>query len=90
VTSDNPRSEDPDAIIAAILGGVPADAEVVVKAARKSAIEYALKLATPGDIVLVAGKGHEDYQIVGTRRAHFDDREVVRNYFENKRGGLAA
>ncbi|MBE0643454.1 MAG: UDP-N-acetylmuramoyl-L-alanyl-D-glutamate--2,6-diaminopimelate ligase [Bacteroidetes bacterium] len=90
VTSDNPRTEDPDAIIRDILAGVPEGRDVIVKVERRTAIHYALRKARPGDIVLVAGKGHEDYQIIGTKRRHFDDREVVRNYFEKKRGGVAA
>jgi UDP-N-acetylmuramoyl-L-alanyl-D-glutamate--2,6-diaminopimelate ligase len=90
VTSDNPRSEDPDAIIRDILAGVPEGLAVTVKTERKAAIHHALRTAKPGDIVLVAGKGHEDYQIIGSKRRHFDDREVVRAYFESKRGGVVA
>jgi UDP-N-acetylmuramoyl-L-alanyl-D-glutamate--2,6-diaminopimelate ligase len=88
VTSDNPRTEDPDAIIAAILTGVHAGREVMVRSGRKAAIHQALKLAKPGDIVLVAGKGHENYQIVGTTRRHFDDSEVIRDFFAAQRGGV--
>ena len=90
VTSDNPRSEDPEAIIHDILAGVPEGRDVRVKVERKSAIHAALRMARPGDVVLVAGKGHEDYQIIGTTRRHFDDREIVRAYFEAKRGGTRA
>lgn len=90
VTSDNPRTEDPDAIIRDILAGVPEGRGVTVKVERKAAIHHALRQAKAGDIVLVAGKGHEDYQIIGTKRRHFDDREVVRAYFESKRGGVLA
>lgn len=90
VTSDNPRSEDPDMIIRDILSGVPEGREVLVKVERRTAIHHALRVARPGDIVLIAGKGHEDYQIIGSTRRHFDDREVVRAYFESKRGGVAA
>ncbi len=76
VTSDNPRTEDPDAIIAEILTGVPADARgrVTVEADRARAIALAVSTAREGDIVLIAGKGHEDYQIIGTERRSFDDR----------------
>jgi UDP-N-acetylmuramoyl-L-alanyl-D-glutamate--2,6-diaminopimelate ligase len=86
VTSDNPRTEDPAAIIAEILAGfrnpaVPAIAD------RKLAIEEALGIARPGDVVLVAGKGHETYQIIGTERNHFDDREVIRAFFARNAGG---
>ncbi|MBR9976167.1 MAG: UDP-N-acetylmuramoyl-L-alanyl-D-glutamate--2,6-diaminopimelate ligase [Bacteroidetes bacterium] len=88
VTSDNPRSEDPEAIIRDILAGVPEGRDVRVQINRKTAIHTALRMARPGDIVLVAGKGHEDYQIIGTTRRHFDDREIVRAYFAAKRGGM--
>ena len=76
VTSDNPRTEDPDAIIAEILSGVPHDARsrVAVEPDRARAIAMAVRSAREGDIVLIAGKGHEDYQIIGTERREFDDR----------------
>ncbi|MFA6233073.1 MAG: UDP-N-acetylmuramoyl-L-alanyl-D-glutamate--2,6-diaminopimelate ligase [Bacteroidota bacterium] len=90
ITSDNPRTEDPDAIIRDILVGVPEGRTVLVKSDRKAAVHHALRTAKTGDIVLVAGKGHENYQIIGTTRRHFDDREVVRAYFESKRGGVHA
>ena len=73
VTSDNPRTEDPRAIIEAILPAVPRPFYVDVD--RRTAIRAAVAEATPGDIVLIAGKGHEDYQILGTTKIHFDDRE---------------
>lgn len=79
LTSDNPRSEDPVGIILAIEDGVRATGgsyEVVVDRAR--AIERAIERARPGDTVLIAGKGHEDYQIFADRVVHFDDREVAR------------
>ena len=80
ITSDNPRSEEPEAIIEEIRGGVPeADrsrVEVIVD--RKEAIESAVNRAARGDLVVVAGKGHEDYQIFADRTIHFDDREVAR------------
>jgi UDP-N-acetylmuramoyl-L-alanyl-D-glutamate--2,6-diaminopimelate ligase len=75
VTNDNPRSEDPQAIAQAILTGVP-DAQVELD--RRAAIRSAIASAKAGDVVVVAGKGHEDYQIVGTTRLHFDDRDEVR------------
>lgn len=79
VTSDNPRTEEPRAIIADILEGVPAaDRErVVVEPDRAAAIEAAIVAAHPGDVVVIAGKGHEDYQIVGRERRDFDDRLVA-------------
>ncbi|HEY6179761.1 MAG TPA: UDP-N-acetylmuramoyl-L-alanyl-D-glutamate--2,6-diaminopimelate ligase, partial [Kofleriaceae bacterium] len=73
VTSDNPRTEDPRAIIDQILAGVPHPFAVDVDRAR--AIRAAVDAAVPGDVVVIAGKGHEDYQIVGTTKHHFDDRE---------------
>jgi UDP-N-acetylmuramoyl-L-alanyl-D-glutamate--2,6-diaminopimelate ligase len=76
VTSDNPRTEDPDAIIREILAGVPAEASgrVMVEADRARAIALAVSTAREGDIILIAGKGHEDYQIIGTEKRSFDDR----------------
>jgi UDP-N-acetylmuramoyl-L-alanyl-D-glutamate--2,6-diaminopimelate ligase len=76
VTSDNPRTENPDAIIAEILTGVPSEARprVEVEADRARAIEFAVSTAREGDIILIAGKGHEDYQIIGTEKRQFDDR----------------
>ncbi|HEU4385953.1 MAG TPA: UDP-N-acetylmuramoyl-L-alanyl-D-glutamate--2,6-diaminopimelate ligase [Anaeromyxobacteraceae bacterium] len=92
VTSDNPRGEDPLSIIQAILPGVkeaglsrlsPAEARAgqrgyLAVPDRREAIALALATARPGDAVLIAGKGHEDYQIVGAERRHFDDREEAR------------
>ncbi|HJQ85480.1 MAG TPA: cyanophycin synthetase, partial [Candidatus Binatia bacterium] len=80
LTSDNPRSEDPLAILAQIEAGVRAAGirDHRVEPDRRAAIALAVGLARPGDLVLVAGKGHEDYQIVGAEKRHFDDREEVR------------
>jgi UDP-N-acetylmuramoyl-L-alanyl-D-glutamate--2,6-diaminopimelate ligase len=78
LTSDNPRSEDPEAIIDDIMEGISDDARVERISDRATAIAHALDGASNGDIVLIAGKGHEDYQIVGDERRHFDDREMVR------------
>jgi UDP-N-acetylmuramoyl-L-alanyl-D-glutamate--2,6-diaminopimelate ligase len=78
VTSDNPRGEDPLAIVADIVAGVPAGTRVEVEPDRGRAIERAVLNAAPGDVVVVAGKGHETYQIVGARTQHFDDREAAR------------
>jgi UDP-N-acetylmuramoyl-L-alanyl-D-glutamate--2,6-diaminopimelate ligase len=79
VTSDNPRSEDPDAIIEEILAGIPpqrlADTEAI--ACRRTAISRAIAASDSRDVVLIAGKGHEDYQIVGSERRSFDDRLVA-------------
>jgi UDP-N-acetylmuramoyl-L-alanyl-D-glutamate--2,6-diaminopimelate ligase len=82
VTDDNPRGEDGDAIIAAILAGMRAPRRAVVERDRRAAIRHALRAARPGDAVLVAGKGHEDYQIVGARRLAFSDRAVVEALLE--------
>ncbi len=73
VTSDNPRTEDPRKIIDQILPAVPKPFFVDVD--RRAAIRAAITEATPGDVVVIAGKGHEDYQILGTTKIHFDDRE---------------
>lgn len=78
VTSDNPRTEDPLAIIDCILPGMAAGSDrYVVEPDRRAAIAKAIALADPGDSVLVAGKGHEDYQILGDATIHFSDAEVV-------------
>jgi UDP-N-acetylmuramoyl-L-alanyl-D-glutamate--2,6-diaminopimelate ligase len=79
VTSDNPRSEDPQAIIAEILTGLDEAGrrKTAVQADRRAAIEQAIQEARAGDIVLLAGKGHETYQIIGNQRIHFDDAEVA-------------
>ncbi len=85
ITSDNPRTEDPLSIIDQVLAGAPPDARarVTVEPDRERAIHAAIGAAGPGDIVLIAGKGHEDYQILpdgagGTMKRRFDDREVAR------------
>lgn len=79
VTSDNPRTEDPDSIIQEILEGIPAGTpNVEVIADRRRAIRRALELARGRDIVVLAGKGHETYQEIGTDRISFDEREVVK------------
>ena len=77
VTSDNPRTEDPNAIISEILPGIPAGTDLHIESDRRAAIRYALEHAGAGDIVLVAGKGHETYQEIAGRMLPFDDRKVV-------------
>lgn len=78
VTSDNPRTENPDAIIEDILAGMHnCKAKIKVITDRTEAIRYALSIAKKGDVVLLAGKGHETYQILKTGKIHYDEREVV-------------
>lgn len=77
VTDDNPRTEDGNTIVADIMRGLSRPAAALVERDRAKAIAQAIDMANPGDVVLVAGKGHEDYQIVGLERRHFSDREVV-------------
>jgi UDP-N-acetylmuramoyl-L-alanyl-D-glutamate--2,6-diaminopimelate ligase len=79
ITSDNPRSEDPGAIIDEIRAGLTAAGagKAVVEADRAAAIARAIEGARAGDVVLIAGKGHENYQIIGSSRIHFDDVEVA-------------
>ncbi|MSR29647.1 MAG: UDP-N-acetylmuramoyl-L-alanyl-D-glutamate--2,6-diaminopimelate ligase [Phycisphaerales bacterium] len=80
VTSDNPRTEDPAAIIAEILVGTPEGSATIIESDidRTKAIRRAVSLANAGDIVLIAGKGHEDYQIIGREKRPFDDRAIAR------------
>lgn len=93
VTSDNPRGENPEAIIEQILPGFKqqSDCQVEVEVDRKKAIEAAICCAEPGDTVLIAGKGHEDYQLVGDQVLRFDDVEVARACMEklSVRGAVA-
>jgi UDP-N-acetylmuramoyl-L-alanyl-D-glutamate--2,6-diaminopimelate ligase len=89
ITDDNPRSEAGDTIVADIMAGIAARAEVQVQRDRGRAIATAINQAGAGDIVLIAGKGHEDYQQIGERRWPFDDREQARVYLAARRGGVA-
>ena len=81
VTSDNPRTEDPEAILAEIRRGMDDPTRAAWIVDRRAALAYAAAHAAPGDAVLVAGKGHEPYQVVGTETVHFDDREEVQALF---------
>lgn len=83
VTEDNSRSEDTDNIIADITAGIISDAFAVIRD-RKKAICYALETAKSGDTVLLAGKGHEDYEIVGKEKRHFSEKEIVKEYYREK------
>jgi UDP-N-acetylmuramoyl-L-alanyl-D-glutamate--2,6-diaminopimelate ligase len=99
VTSDNPRSEDPAEIIEQIKRGIvspdagargrprPQDTPCIAIVDRKEAIERAVREALPGDLILIAGKGHEKYQVVGERVLPFDDVEVARTALERRRAG---
>ena len=81
ITSDNPRSEEPAAIIRDILGGMKdATADYVVIENRENAIEYAIKNAQKDDVIILAGKGHETYQILKDKTIHFDEREILAKY----------
>jgi UDP-N-acetylmuramoyl-L-alanyl-D-glutamate--2,6-diaminopimelate ligase len=95
LTSDNPRGEDPDRIIDEIQRGIAAGSQkssakapqVLTIADRRAAIERAVKDARPGDLVLIAGKGHERTQTIGTRVLPFDDVEVARGALARRRSG---
>ena len=80
-TSDNPRTEDPEAILRDMTDGLAPEARYLKIADRAEAIRTAVMLSRPGDIILLAGKGHETYQIIGAEKHHFDDREQVRKEF---------
>ncbi len=92
VTSDNPRTEEPKAILDEILKGIPANQmhnghrKVWAEVDRRDAIRMALSLAKKGDLVLIAGKGHETYQVIGDQKQHFDDRETVREILKEMKG----
>lgn len=79
ITSDNPRTEDPALIVKDVEAGVCSNNYFSV-IDRKEAIEYAIEKSMAGDILLIAGKGHEDYQVIGTEKIHFSDRELVKKY----------
>jgi UDP-N-acetylmuramoyl-L-alanyl-D-glutamate--2,6-diaminopimelate ligase len=88
VTSDNPRTEDPEQILSDVLAGIPADrADLQVQVDRAQAIAAAIAAAAPDDLVLIAGKGHEDYQILGTTKIHFDDREEAEKALRARNAG---
>lgn len=86
VTSDNPRTEDPDAIVGEILAGFddPGSERITVEADRRKAIELAIESARPGDIVLLAGKGHETYQIIGKESFKFSDQDIARQCLKER------
>lgn len=84
-TSDNPRTEDPEKILDQMLSGVP-EKNVPVYLDRREAIQAAVNAANPGDIILIAGKGHEDYQIIGHTKHHFDDSEEATKALDSREG----
>ena len=77
LTSDNPRGEEPGAIISAVRAGIPASSSLIVEPDRRAAIAAGLRAARPGDVVLIAGKGHETTQTIGDEVVTFDDRVVA-------------
>jgi UDP-N-acetylmuramoyl-L-alanyl-D-glutamate--2,6-diaminopimelate ligase len=81
VTSDNPRTEDPEAILDDIRAGVRGPEALHWIVGRETAIATAAEAAAPGDVVVIAGKGHERYQVIGTEKHPFDDRDIARTYF---------
>ena len=88
ITSDNPRTEDPEAIIDQVEEGIkPTGGEYIRITDRRSAIAKAIDMAKDGDVVMVAGKGHEDYQIIGRVKIHLDDREEVKAALEKREMG---
>ena len=80
ITSDNPRTENPDSIIEDIEKGVPEGKKYHKEVDREKAIKLATEMATSGDVIVVAGKGHENYQIFKDKTIHFDDTEVLNKY----------
>lgn len=86
ITSDNSRSERPEAIISDILSGVDENSSYSVIPNRKNAIEYILKSSEAGDVILLAGKGHEDYEYRNGEKTHFDEREIVREVIDKING----
>jgi UDP-N-acetylmuramoyl-L-alanyl-D-glutamate--2,6-diaminopimelate ligase len=97
VTSDNPRSEDPARIAEEIMLGLVPHADpgapkrsavpVVTRLDRREAIEHAVRTAKPGDLVVIAGKGHEKYQVIGARTLPFDDVDVARTALGHRGAG---
>ena len=83
VTSDNPRTEEPNAIINDILAGMAGCENYTVVPDRIEAIHYAMDHAQSGDVIVLAGKGHEDYQVIGTEKIHMDEREIVRDWLKH-------
>ena len=89
-TADNPRHESPELILDEMVAGLEPTDRYVRLADRREAIRTAVMLSQPGDVILLAGKGHETYQIIGDEKLHFDDREEVRKAFEVWCGATSA
>ncbi|MSP64204.1 MAG: UDP-N-acetylmuramoyl-L-alanyl-D-glutamate--2,6-diaminopimelate ligase [Ignavibacteria bacterium] len=83
VTSDNPRTENPEKIIEDILTGMKKNKITIIESDRKIALTKALEQANSGDVVVVAGKGHEEYQVIGNNKIHFSDVEIIEEYIKN-------
>jgi UDP-N-acetylmuramoyl-L-alanyl-D-glutamate--2,6-diaminopimelate ligase len=84
ITSDNPRTEDPLKIIAEVEAGIKeTGTPYKIVSDRREAIHYAIKEAKAGDVIIIAGKGHETYQIIGSDKFHFDDREIAKEALES-------
>lgn len=83
VTSDNPRTENPGAIIGDILKGIPFDTPHIALIERREAIRYAISRAKKGDIIILAGKGHEEYQILGEKQLYFDEKRLVKGILQS-------
>jgi UDP-N-acetylmuramoyl-L-alanyl-D-glutamate--2,6-diaminopimelate ligase len=86
ITSDNPRTEEPEAIISEIAEGMKGSrTPSKLITSRPEAIEWAIDKHRPGDIIVLAGKGHEDYQIIGKTKYHMDEREIVAEILEKRK-----
>ena len=86
ITSDNPRTEDPNQIIDMILAGIPNRSNCLVEENRRKAIRMAMDMAEKDDIIVLCGKGHETYQILGTTKTHLDEREEVAAHLREEKG----
>jgi UDP-N-acetylmuramoyl-L-alanyl-D-glutamate--2,6-diaminopimelate ligase len=82
LTSDNPRTEDPEAILRDVAQGATGTYEVIVD--RPAAVRRAIELAEPGDLVVLAGKGHENFQIIGSEKVPMDDRDLAREALRSR------
>jgi UDP-N-acetylmuramoyl-L-alanyl-D-glutamate--2,6-diaminopimelate ligase len=85
LTSDNPRTENPEAILAEVAAGMTDKSKAEIVADRREAIRAALASLGKGDCLLIAGKGHEDYQVIGKEKKHFSDQEEILAW-EKERG----